>query len=253
MLHQLKTLQKEQAKAAIIEPANIQSEKFKTPTFIYHEVVIEQIIHYENKNAIPSFQLQIFCSYIEQEVKKRTKTNNKQQEVTLDYLGGVDGMKNIIKNFYNNQIEKIDKNEQDVARGIIKSLISEDKNRRILLEKDILRQKKSKPKLLQQMVDLRLLKVETRTRNAIYYEISHDSLVVPMYEVEETIELEAEYIIPKIIPSQPEKDPFLQTSSLQMRSTELLLKRNLPYWKQCRKGRLQLPGTIILYQLLSLF
>lgn len=71
--YHLQPLNYKQAREAILEPATLEDPAFDTPPFSYRPETLEMILDYlANKNdEIESFQLQLVCQHIEQEVKNR--------------------------------------------------------------------------------------------------------------------------------------------------------------------------------------
>ena len=70
----LRPFDREQARSAILEPAQLEDERFKTPVFTYDPQTLENILDYlsNDKGEIESFQLQLLCQHIEKQVKSRS-------------------------------------------------------------------------------------------------------------------------------------------------------------------------------------
>jgi hypothetical protein len=73
----LRALQHHTAKAAIVEPALKDDPTFETPPFRYDPTVFDEMMEaLSNKyQEVESFQLQLLCQHIEQQVKQRYSRN----------------------------------------------------------------------------------------------------------------------------------------------------------------------------------
>ncbi|MFK7905318.1 MAG: SUMF1/EgtB/PvdO family nonheme iron enzyme [Chitinophagales bacterium] len=203
---ELKPLNHQQAKAAILQPAEMGDKRFATPPFDYDEATIEKIIRNLDplqKNEIESFQLQILCGEIEKQVKAKiqiqaqTQNQNSSTQspvhqslitITPDYLGGKDGIAQILNNYYENRIVELGSaSDQQTARKLIEEeLIAEDKRVGVAAEKVNI-----SPELLNKLLLSRLIRV-SNTHLGKSYEISHDTLVEPILKSYEKRKLEEE-------------------------------------------------------------
>ena len=68
---QLKPLDRDSAKEAIVEPALLEDETFTSPVFTYNPQTLENMLNYlsNEEGEIESFQLQLLCQHIEKKVK----------------------------------------------------------------------------------------------------------------------------------------------------------------------------------------
>lgn len=183
---------REQAEEAITLPAMIRDPKhtFASRPFHYDEASLDTLINYLSKNGaedVESFQLQILCQYIERLIISGNKSagsspgnaSSKTTVVTPGLFGGEEGLKTILRNFYTDQIGALPAEKQLIAREIIEEqLITESERRRSVAEDDLLHFHADKS-LLDQLVEMRLLRKEPRLKT-FYYEISHDTLVPPI-------------------------------------------------------------------------
>lgn len=208
---ELKPLNHRQAKAAILQPAEMNDRHFATPPFDYDEATLEKILSNldpDNKDEIESFQLQILCGEIEKQVKAKiqiqTQTQseysntkspitshqsaNHQLLITPDYLGGKDGIAQILNNYYENRIGELgSESDQQTARLLIEEeLIAEGKRIGVAAEKV-----KISAELLDKLLLSRLIRV-SNTHLGKVYEISHDTLVEPILKSYEKRKLEEE-------------------------------------------------------------
>lgn len=169
--YELKPLTREQAAAAITEPA--VTEGVNAPIFTYSSTAVQSIIDFLTKNdtqSIESTQLQIVCESLE---KKGLK------EVTLADVGCKE-LQDIIENYYTERIDAIeDKVQREAAQRLIETkLIFEDERRRITLFKGLIRRYISE-ETLDQLVDSYILRAE-QSASGDYYELSHDTLIEPV-------------------------------------------------------------------------
>lgn len=196
-LYELRALSRNQAKRAIIEPAQKIEDCFQSPPFQYQEEALDIFLDFltqNDKKAIESFQLQILLQYIEENIV--IKAND-----TFIEKADVGDLKDIYQNYYDTQIQKLDSKEDiKKARVLIEEkLIFEEEQRRLsLYEGQILKQHDISPELLQKLVNTHLLRAETSGTDvdSLMYEISHDSLVEPILKAksqrlaDETIDAE---------------------------------------------------------------
>ncbi len=178
---------REQAEEAITLPAMLRDpgRLFLSRSFQYDDAALDTLINYLSKNGtadVESFQLQILCQYIERLMignQKPETDNGKVPVVTPALFGNREGLEAILRNFYTDQIAALPPEKQMVAREIIEEqLITETERRRSVAEDDLLHFNPDRS-LLDQLVEMRLLRKEPRL-DTFYYEISHDTLVPPI-------------------------------------------------------------------------
>ncbi|MCP4442466.1 MAG: hypothetical protein GY810_26470 [Aureispira sp.] len=116
-------------------------------------------------------------------------------QITPNYLGGKQGIQNILNNYYEQQIKKISNSSRQLtARKLIEEGLIVDGARVSLAESIVSNNFQVKGELLQQLLETRLIRVET-THLGRAYEVSHDTLVDPIlasYERRRAKELQAE-------------------------------------------------------------
>lgn len=175
---ELKALSREQAEDAILTPA-YQREGFCTPVFDYEEAAIEYLLNFlseDGTEAIESFQLQILCEYVERIVVE-------QQGKTLIEKSDLHNPDEILENYYLDKIKAItDPTERLAARRLIEEgLIFEEEERRLsVYEGQVRRTYGISDNLLRQLLDTHLIRSEPSLRGGYTYELSHDTLVVPV-------------------------------------------------------------------------
>lgn len=182
--YELKPLLTQQAKDAIEKPAALSGGDYNTLPFSYAPQTIEKI-QKELSNEfgeIESFQLQIICQYIERTVRKEQTEGKQNIEVKLNYLGEEEGIRGILKNYYNNQISLLGTNEeQTLARQLIEEALIVNKRRISIAEAVVKENYNINDDLLEKLLASRLIRPED-TRLGRTYEISHDTLVKPILD-----------------------------------------------------------------------
>jgi hypothetical protein len=187
----LKPLNAKQAEQAILLPASLPKNGFISPSFSYQEEAVTEICA-NLKNAeeeVESFQLQILCRELEKRIVERAEKGDSSLWITAEELGGKAGIENITKNYYNNQINSIPK-EEDRKKA---ALLIEDKliieERRISLPESFLLNEGYSKELLDYLVNVsRIIRVDNN-RNV---EISHDRLISPILQSKQQREREEE-------------------------------------------------------------
>ena len=186
----LMPLNREQAKEAIINPAALKDERIKSSSFKYEDDALDAILEYLCKrkerdgikiiNEIESFQLQLICRNIENGISAKS---DKRQEIVIAKQD-LSGLPEVLQKFYENQLNQLEKEDKEnVLRLCEEGLISLT-DRRLSLEQDEIERKfkVSKP-VLEKLVNSRLLRAESRV-GSVYYELSHDTLIEPVRNVE---------------------------------------------------------------------
>ncbi|MCB0706279.1 MAG: hypothetical protein KDC34_13265 [Saprospiraceae bacterium] len=178
VLYELKPLREEQAEAAILSPA-YEKGAFSSPTFDYSDEAVESMVEFlsnKGSEAIESFQLQILCEYVEEQLVIK---NGKR----LIELADINNPELILENYYQNKIEEIpDPEDRLAARKLLEEgLIFEEEERRLSLYEGQLRKAYNiSPTLLHQLLDTHLIRSEPSMRGGYTYELSHDTLVAPV-------------------------------------------------------------------------
>lgn len=223
--YELLPLDREKARTAIEKPA-MQEGKYVTPTFRYAPAALEEMLDFlagrdsnENRDGqmlvkadeIEAVNLQIICQDVEERVIDFQKPAG--FEVDSHFYEGKDGLRNSIRNFYQNQLngfpkaylERIlQKSQQsnapispldkglsakpaeelhDTAQRLIEeSLITPGNRRNSVVDDTLISEYNVSPDFLDTLVDKsRLLRKEPRLDD-FYYEISHDTLLPAIIE-----------------------------------------------------------------------
>lgn len=176
--YELKPLSREQAEKAVISPAQKVGE-FQSPPFTYHPEALKKILDYLTQNgakSIESFQLQILCQFIEENIViGRNDTHVEEHD-----LGELE---TIYTNYYDNNLKKLGtEDEQRKARIFIEEglIFAEEERRTTLFEGQIYSKFAISPELLSSLVDTHLIRSEPHSSGGYVYELSHDTLVAPI-------------------------------------------------------------------------
>jgi len=185
--YRLKGLTREQAAKAITLPASAEGEGFGTPPFTFSRDAIDTILdhlcrHFERNRAfiadeMEPFELQILCSYIEFRVRR----HEIRGAVDRRDIGSDKQIVSVFRNYYRSKITRIPPHKRGhCLRLFEKGFISRYTKRRLSLELgEIEHRFKVKEKLLEELVNQRLVRKENRV-GSVYYELSHDSLIKPV-------------------------------------------------------------------------
>jgi len=208
--YKLNPLGLDKAREAIEIPASFNDNQYATQPFRYDKDALNAIINKlsEGKSYVESTQLQIVCHQIEKKVKEVEKDLSGDQEVvvTEDFFDGKAGLTDMIRNFYNRQIEYF---AAGLQRENIKDLIEifmVQNGRRVLLYEDQVvdflitnhhnlkttinpngcqhsdgevLDRDAALRMIMNLLELRLIRGDDREGEKLY-EISHDTLINPI-------------------------------------------------------------------------
>lgn len=188
--YQLLPLARKQVDEAIRQPALLQGAQFATPIFTYQDQAVEDIYDAlkseDDKGEVESFQLQIVCEYIEQQVKKKKpQTPISIGSEYFTHEGDTrKGINRIINAYYHRSIAALPAADQQTARLLIEDALIMG-GVRISLPEAALRDKyRISEALLASIVETRIIRAEV-THLGKAYEIAHDTLVTPIVEAKE--------------------------------------------------------------------
>ena len=226
--YELQPLNRDKARTAIVKPAE-QVGDYASQAFIYAPSALEELLDFlsghdatsENEGKalvkaeeIEAVNLQIICQDVEERIIDFQKPAG--FEVDGHFYEGKDGLRNSIRNFYQNQlrlfpkayverilqktqqgapISPLDKaltakpmgDLQDTAQRLIEeSLITPGNRRNSVVDDTLISEFHVSPDFLDTLVDKsRLLRKEPRLDD-FYYEISHDTLLPAIIESRNT-------------------------------------------------------------------
>jgi len=186
----LEPLNLEQAKAAIVEPAALESPEVGTPPFTWSEDALRRVLDFlrthkreegpETGREVEPFQLQLVCQAAEALVRDKGLT-------TIEYadLGGDEGLARVLTRFYQTVIDEVcDRFRRRGLRRRLRNLceygLITPKGRRLLSEESTIRKDYGVPAdVLRELVERRLIRKERRLGDN-YYELTHDTLIDPV-------------------------------------------------------------------------
>lgn len=182
--YELKPLSRDQAKQAIIFPAQLMGNNFESKPFVFNEEVLnyilDSLIETNDHDAIAStaekpeietFQLQIVCKYAENLVIEKGL-----KEITKNDLGDI---KLIFENQYKNIINKLPEAQQLPARIMMEEKLIVEKTRVSMPEISLLKELKEKG-LTKELIEILVNTHIIRRDQSGTVEISHDTLVEPI-------------------------------------------------------------------------
>jgi len=204
-LYELRGLSREQAQEAIVQPAQLEAD-FASPRFEYTQAAVEQILqrlsgvdssyltshslkHPSLGYGVEAFQLQILCQYIESEVIKGSIPDRDGNGLPDVDVADLPDLGNIYEAYYRRQIEQMPTDEQVAARIVVEDgllFVNEltGEARRLSMDAEALLQRFRHlgvtTATLQRLEDAFLLRREINTLGGFNFEISHDTLIVPM-------------------------------------------------------------------------
>ncbi|MBK7937757.1 MAG: hypothetical protein IPJ82_11985 [Lewinellaceae bacterium] len=188
--YELRPLQSKQACEALEMPAQLSpaDAEFASALFRWTPDALQSAIarlssgKHGREAGIESFQLQILAQNVEQQViegKITDRDGDGMPDVTVADLPDIEGL---YENFYEDGLKRLSIGERKKASRLIeKGLIFEADNQRINLhEKLVLKNFGVDTKLVQKLVDLRLLRAEYSASMGYNIELSHDAFVHPV-------------------------------------------------------------------------
>lgn len=188
----LEPLNRKNAEEAIVGPSKVkfQDETLNASGFNYDPEAVTSILDFlcsrENSEqtmgneSVEPFQLQLICSHIETNIQSGSK-----KEVYIDDLGGEDGMQQIMQEFYDIEMQSLPyefkRLKKDIQKLFENGFISR-KNRRLTLHSDDIKDRFGiSENVLRHFIHRRLLRSELK-RDEFIYELSHDTLIMPIRE-----------------------------------------------------------------------
>jgi hypothetical protein len=181
--YRLASLDQNQARQAIVEPAQKEGE-FESEKFVYQKPALDKIVKFLTKDytqEIETTQLQILCNRLE---------NLKLTEITAN---DIPNFEDIFLQFYEDTITKIkDTSEQLKARRFVENeLIKQEQ--RISLDALVCTEFVEQ-ETLKTIVNEHLLNTQENSIGRISYELAHDTLVTPILQAKRKREKEEEAV-----------------------------------------------------------
>lgn len=184
--YELRSLDEANARRAITAPAALPGD-YASPAFAFGPAALDTVIEslsarseagVEGAREVEAFLLQQFCSRVEKRLLEQHAPAG--FVVQPDFFGGQAGIKAMLDDFYAEVLARFD---DPALRRSVQQLVEEkliSGERRIVAERETL-----KRELRLSDTDLKLLCAERLLREeprgaSLYYEISHDTLLVPI-------------------------------------------------------------------------
>jgi len=180
----------EAATEAMTGPARIDDQSFQTKPFTYDPEAVTAILNYLSKRRIKSvaekeayiepFHLQLICQRIEAIAAKQQQASRSDLPITINSIGGESALKRTLEEFYAQTLDAFPKSVRQAVRRLCEDLLISPEGRRLSVEgHQIRRQLNLSAETLKQLVNVRLLRSDSRS-DSTYYELSHDALVEPV-------------------------------------------------------------------------
>ncbi len=238
---ELLPLSPENAKKAITMPAQIAGDYLADP-FKFTDKAAKKITDYLTDNEMQpaeSFQLSRICRHLEELVIEKGLT-----EVTSADIGNLD---KISENYYENILDNFEDQETriEIQRFIENGLILESENRRLsLYEGQIFAKYRISKEQLLELVKLRIISSEPDQKGGLVYELSHDSLVVPVLKAKSKRILAEE---------KEEQEKLARQRKLELDKRERVIKMNEKILKQGRILKFAFFGIFMLFVVAILY
>jgi energy-coupling factor transporter ATP-binding protein EcfA2 len=170
--YELQPLSLADAKISIVLPAQAEGN-FDSQKFTYSDDALAKILNFlkdEETQRVEAFQLQLLCQTFEQKVE-----NEGVNEINISAVGDLE---NVIGAYFQNSLMVLSETDRNLVNLLIaKELVSPDGNIRYsIFEQKLKTEYFISDELLNQLIDLRLLRREKTSRGVIY-EISHDTFI----------------------------------------------------------------------------
>ncbi len=178
----LSPMSREHAELAVITPAAVEDNRFKTAPFEYQKETLDHLFEFlcNNEGEIEPFQLQVLCQHIEGQVQNKRETEE-VTKVGTSYLGDRKQMESVLQDFYRSAINKLPagKAQRDARELCEFGLLSEGGFRESLSGRRIKKEYGLNEPQLDILVDARLIRREPHL-GGYAYELTHDSLAKPV-------------------------------------------------------------------------
>src|SRR5262249_36355138 len=179
------------AAEAMTGPAGIKDEVFHTKPFRFDPEMVTTVLRYLSEHGrqlatdkaayVEPFHLQLICQKIEAAAEKQQPQFQSDLIITMNSIGGEAALRRTLEDFY---IETLGtfypKRVRRAVRRLCEEFLISPEGRRLSLNEYQIRQQLGLYReTLQQLVNKRLLRSDSRT-DTTYYELSHDALVEPV-------------------------------------------------------------------------
>jgi hypothetical protein len=187
----LTPLSAEAAAEAMTGPAAIEDEVFHTKPFRLDPDTVATVLRYlsehrtgptsDKASFVEPFHLQLICQKIEAIAEKQQRQFQSDVIITMNSIGGEAALRHTLTDFYLDALGTLyPKRVRRAVRRLCEDFLISPEGRRLSLnEYEIRQQLGLYRESLQQLVNKRLLRSESRA-DTTYYELSHDALVEPV-------------------------------------------------------------------------
>jgi hypothetical protein len=183
-------MSRETAREAIEGPARIDDERFEVRPFLVETNATEMILDFLEQRAlspvhrwgnVEPFQLQLVCLHLEQ-VAREKQGRDGVAVLAESNIGNKSELNKLFRNFYIDRINNLLWRQRYWAKKLCGQYLINPYGRRVRREEtEIISNTRIKLESLRDLTEQRLLRAE-RLESGTYYEISHDSLVIPILE-----------------------------------------------------------------------
>ena len=197
---ELKGLRPDQAREAILKPAQQHGSQFACAPFEITPEALNDIVTNlaATTNAsdpaaeIESFQLQLVCSHLEAQMLEQQEKGITPLKVLVSTYGGKTGLVRLLAGFYQDTIQRIDDQRQQYhARRLIENELVKNERRISVAEAAITGGEfPVSLETLRLLVNKRLLRREERPGLGNYFELAHDTLLSPVVQFKRERELQ---------------------------------------------------------------
>lgn len=179
--YELKPLSGPQALAALQEPAALTGD-FDAPPFTYHPKALDKIVKSlsdKRTQRIETFQLQLIAQHAEEAIiaKAAAQPELSTYELTPKDLGNPE---TIFEDHYREIIEALPRSSRRKARDLVEKRLIINGNRIPLPQQMITDQYHIPLRLVNTLVERRLLRSQLNSVGSTSLEVSHDTLVPPI-------------------------------------------------------------------------
>jgi hypothetical protein len=179
------------AAEAMTGPAGIEDDVFHTKPFRFDPELVTTVLRYLSEHRtglatdkaayVEPFHLQLICQKIEAAAEKQQPQFQSDLIITMNSVGGEAALRRTLQDFYTETLGTFyPKRVQRAVRRLCEEFLISPEGRRLSLNEYQIRQQLGLYReTLQQLVNKRLLRSDSRA-DTTYYELSHDALVEPV-------------------------------------------------------------------------
>jgi hypothetical protein len=178
----LSSLNTEEAKEAIVEPAKFEGDAWSSPPFELEPACLDSLIDFidgasDKAKVIEPLTLQLVCQQAEEIAIKRRGPPGHRTKLGFSDFGGLAGVERLVQNYFKSELDKLGGPRiRKQAQAMFEQGLLDPNGKRLMLEQgEIERGYGLDAAALNKLVDSRLLRREPRNES-VFYEISHDRL-----------------------------------------------------------------------------